>query len=150
MLLVAALSATLLASCSDSGDEDEDEDADAGVSTGCVTPPNPPPTLTGPAALFDLDGIADVIKQGEDSGSVTIDALADGPITQLAIDFQDVVTNAGFQISGNDAEADEAEVFFNQGDIGAGQVRLRNSDCAGKVDVHITVLDDPSVLPTSS
>jgi len=76
-----------------------------------------------------------------------ISARAAGEIPELAIAFQHVVTDAGFNIAGTDDEGFEAEVFFARGNNAAGQVVLSESACLGFVEVKISVLDDPAVLP---
>jgi hypothetical protein len=147
-VLTAALAVTLLAGCGDDGEGDDDEGNEPAAS-GCLTPPDDPPTAEGAAALFDVGDLADVIETGHDSGTYFIVAQTDKDMDDLVIDFQSVVEDAGFQVSGSESEEDEAEVFFQQGDQAAGQVRMRESDCPGKVDIRITVSDDPAVSPTS-
>ena len=116
----------------------------------CTPMPSEPVVLEGNAAAFDLAGLAEPTGVVTADGYLVINARADGKITDLAIAFQQVVTNAGFDIAGSDDEGFEAEVFFARGDVAAGQVVLTESPCPGLVDVKISVLDHPAVFPDES
>lgn len=113
----------------------------------CTPGPTEPVTLEGREAIFDLDDIAVVSGAVTENGYIVIDARSTDPIQDLAIEFVQVVTDAGFDVAGTDNEGVEAEVFFQRGDIAAGVVRMTESTCAGYVDIEISVLDDPAVLP---
>jgi hypothetical protein len=106
-----------------------------------------PLVLEGKAAAFELSDLAEPTDVVERDGYLVISARAAGEIPELAIAFQHVVTDAGFDIAGTDDEGFEAEVFFARGNIAAGQVVLSESACPGLVEVKISVLDDPAVLP---
>jgi len=106
-----------------------------------------PVVLEGKVAAFDLSDLAEPTEVVTRDGYLEISARADGEIPELAIAFQQVVTDAGFDIAGTDDEGFEAEVFFARGNIAAGQVVLSESACPGLVEVKISVLDDPAVLP---
>lgn len=116
----------------------------------CTPMPSDPMALEGKAAVFDLEGLAAPTGVVIADGYLVINARADGKITDLAIEFQHMVTEAGFDVAGSDDEGFEAEVFFAKGDVAAGQVVLTESVCAGLVDVKISVLDDPAVFPDES
>jgi hypothetical protein len=98
-------------------------------------------------SVFDLSGVAVPTRVVLEDNFFVINAVAEGRVSDLAITFVDVVQEAGFDLAGSDDEGFEAEVFFAVGQVGAGQVVLTESACAGQVDVRITVLDDPAVLP---
>lgn len=145
LLLTLALVGTAATAC---GSDDPATPTSTLVPT-CSAGPTEPVTLEGKQDIFDLGDLAAPISATTENGYIVIEARSNGSIEDLAIAFQDVVTGAGFDISGNDAEGDEAEVIFAKGDVAAGQVRLTESDCAGYVDIKISVLDDPAVLPSS-
>lgn len=111
--------------------------------------PSEPVVLEGPAAMFDLTGAAEPIRYVSQDGYLVINARSDVNIPDLAIKFIDILGRAGFDIAGSDDEGFEAEVFFARGNIAAGMVVLTESACPGLVDVRISVLDDPAVLPDS-
>jgi len=120
-----------------------------GPSTAPVCTPMPSESLVleGKVAAFDLTGVAEPLAVVNQNGYFVIDARADGKITDLTIDFQRVVSDAGFDVAGSDDEGFEAEVFFARGNVAAGQIFLRESACPGLVDVKISVLDDSAVFP---
>ena len=142
-MVVLALAAGLCTAC---GDDPEETDADAGA-----TPSNcdaEPIELEGEAAKFDMGDLAEPISTSTDAGYLVINARSDHAISDLVIEFADVVTEAGFDQAGSEDEGFEGEVFFSRGDVAAGMVKFTESDCPGLVDVKISVLDDPAVLPT--
>jgi hypothetical protein len=145
MLLTLAVVATAASAC---GGDDDATPTSTLIPT-CSAGPTEPVTLEGKQDIFDLGDLAAPISATTENGYVVIEARSNGSIEDLAIAFQDVVTGAGFDISGTDAEGDEAEVFFAKGDTAAGQVKMNESDCDGYVDIKISVLDDPAVLPSS-
>lgn len=53
---------------------------------------------------------------------------------------------AGYRPAGMDNEGDEAEVFFNSGTYAAGQARVRQSECAGRWDIELVLLN-PTAVP---
>jgi len=113
----------------------------------CTPLPSVSLVLEGKAAVFELSDLAEPTDVVERDGYLVISARAAGEIPELAIAFQHVVTDAGFDIAGTDDEGFEAEVFFARGNTAAGQVVLSESACPGLVEVRISVLDDPAVLP---
>ena len=116
----------------------------------CTPMPSEPAVLEGKVAVFDLTGVADLITVVNHDGYFVIDARAEGEITDLTIAFQQVVSDAGFNVAGSDDEGFEAEVFFARGNVAAGQIVLTESPCPGLVDVEISVLDHPAVFPDES
>lgn len=141
---VALTVATILclAGCSAAGTV-----SDTATTPACTEAPTPGPALTGPLATFDLTGVATTTSVSTDDGYFVVTARAEGSIQDLTIDFLAVVEGAGYDVAGSDDEGVEAEVFFANGQVAAGQVVLRQSSCPGVVDVRITLLDDPAVLP---
>lgn len=147
-LVVLALTVGLCAGC---GDDPEETDPDAGSDgegSSSLECDAAPIELEGTAAIFDLTDVAEPIASTTEDGYVIIDARSDHPLEELVIEFVDVVGEAGFDQAGSEDEGFEGEVFFSSGDVAAGQVKLTESDCDGLVDVRISVLDDPAVLPT--
>jgi hypothetical protein len=151
-LLPAAL-AIVAASCVGCGG-DQTLPPDRGLGPTCTPMPSDPVVLEGNAAAFDLTGLAEPTGVGSEHGYLVINARADGMITDLAIEFQQMLMDGGFDIAGSDDEGFEAEVFFAretvQGSVAAGQVVLTESACTGLVDVKISVLDHPAVFPDDS
>ncbi len=138
-----ALSAALCTAC---GDDPDETDADAGSTAADCDPT--PVELTGDAARFDLGDLAVPTGSFSEDGYLVINARSDHAISDLVIEFADVVAAAGFDQAGSEDEGFEGEVFFSRGDVAAGLVKFTESDCPGLVDVKISVLDDPAVLPT--
>jgi hypothetical protein len=147
--VTALVGATLVAGCSSDDDDaaESDESPTAATSEACTPAPTPAVTPTGAAAAFDLDGLAVPIESFEDDGYFVVRAQAEGSVPDLALQFMSVVEEAGYDVAGSDDEGFEAEVFFSSGQVAAGQVVLTESDCEGVVDVRISLLDDPAVLP---
>lgn len=127
-------------------------DDDAGPASTLIPVCTPGPTeavaLEGKSAVFDLTGIADPIGAATEDGYIVINARAAGTIEDLATKFMQMVTDAGFDVAGSEQDEADGEVFLAKGDVAAGQIRMRESDCAGFVDVTISVLDDPAVFPS--
>lgn len=144
---VVGLVAAVCAACGGGEAPGADEiDEPAEVVPGCTPAPSEPVELTGDAARFDLTGLAEPLRFVSEEGYLVINARSDHQLSELGLEFVDVVTAAGFDIAGLDDEGFEAEVFFSAGDVAAGMVVLTESACPGLVDVRITVLDDPAVL----
>ena len=107
--------------------------------------------LEGKAAVFDLEGLAAPTGVVIADGYLVINARADGKITDLAIEFQHMVTEAGFDVAGSDDEGFEAEVFFAQRRRGRGAGRAdRVASAQASSTCKISVLDDPAVFPDES
>jgi hypothetical protein len=69
------------------------------------------------------------------------------PLDEATVEIQDAVTAAGYRPAGMDNEGFEAEVFFTSGSYAAGQAVVRASDCEGRWDVDL-VLIDPDAVPS--
>lgn len=146
LLAPTAAALALLAAAGCSGDATPKSTA-TGTAT-CAEAPTPAPALTGALAAFDLTGVATPIGVTTEDGFLVLTARAEGSVQDLTTEFLAVVEEAGFDVAGSDDEGFEAEVFFAAGKVAAGQVILTSSSCPGAVDVRITLLDDPAVLPS--
>ncbi len=68
-------------------------------------------------------------------------AFTTKPLDESTVLIQEAVTAAGYRFTGMDNEGTEAEVFFNSGSVAAGLALVRQSACAGRWDIDLTLLD---------
>ena len=139
--MVGALMALgLLAGCSGDGD--------GGGVAACPSPSVAPASELAllPAGL-DLAAVGPVTHVVSTAGHVTVRAVTSLPLDEATVQLQDAVTGAGYRPAGMDNEGFEAEVFFTSGDYAAGQAIVRQSDCEGRWDVDL-VLIDPDAVPS--
>jgi hypothetical protein len=117
-------------------------DSDSQAEAACEAPRHAPPAETGlmPARLA-FDRVATVTGVSKDGPHVTVHAVSTKPLDELTVAIQDAVTAAGYDPAGMDNEEDEAEVFFQQGSLAAGQARVEESGCEGRWDVELVLLD---------
>src|SRR5690349_1723465 len=137
-LSVVAASLLVTAGCSTTGDP-----------ATCAAPAAAPATET--ALLPDglsFAGIGTITHVVSTDGHLTVQAVTDKPIDEVTVLIQDAVTAAGYRPAGMDNEGFEAEVFFTAGDYAAGQALVRRSDCDGRWDVDL-VLVEPGTVPTT-
>lgn len=128
-LAVAALVVGLLARGSD-------------AEAACEAPRHAPPAETAlmPAGL-SFDRVGTVTSVRRDGRHVTVQAVTARPLDELTVLIQDAVTAAGYRPAGMDDEGDEAEVFFQKGSVAAGQARVEESECEGRWEVELVLLD---------
>lgn len=129
------------------------------VTVGCTAGtdaaacPSPSPAPASESALMPeglaFDRVGTVTHVVSSDGHVTVQAVTDKPIDEVTVLIQDAVTAAGYRPAGMDNEGFEAEVFFTAGDYAAGQALVRRSDCEGRWDVEL-VLVEPGTVPTTS
>lgn len=77
-------------------------------------------------------------------GHLTVRAVTTKPIDEVTVLIQDAVTAAGYRPAGMDNEGFEAEVFFTSGTYAAGQALVRRSDCEGRWDIDLVLIDPES------
>jgi hypothetical protein len=108
----------------------------------CPEPSAAPPAQTAllPAGMsFDQVGTVTHVRRVD--RQVTVKAFTTKPLDESTVLIQDAVTAAGYRFTGMDSEGIEAEVFFNRGSVAAGQALVRQSPCAGRWDIDLTLLD---------
>lgn len=108
----------------------------------CPEPSAAPPAQTAllPAGL-SFDQVGTVTRVRRVDRQVTVKAFTTKPLDESTVLIQDAVTAAGYRFTGMDSEGIEAEVFFNRGSVAAGQALVRQSACAGRWDIELTLLD---------
>jgi hypothetical protein len=108
----------------------------------CPEPSAAPPAQTAllPAGL-SFDQVGTVTRVRRVDRQVTVKAFTTKPLDESTVLIQDAVTAAGYRFTGMDSEGIEAEVFFNRGSVAAGQALVRQSACAGRWDIDLTLLD---------
>ncbi len=89
---------------------------------------------------FDQVGTVTRVRRRDDN-HVTVKAFTTKPLDESTVLIQDAVTAAGYRFTGMDNEGTEAEVFFNRGSVAAGLALVRQSACAGRWDIDLTLLD---------
>jgi hypothetical protein len=123
----------------------------SGSEGGACAAPDPAPaaeTALMPAGLsFDEVGTVTHVQSTE--GHVTVRAVTTKPLDEVTVLIQDAVTAAGYRPAGMDNEGFEAEVFFTAGSYAAGQALVRQSECQGRWDIEL-VLVDPEIVPSST
>jgi hypothetical protein len=94
-----------------------------------------------PAGLsFDQVGTVTNVRRRDDN-HVTVKAFTTKTLDESTVLIQEAVTAAGYRLTGMDSEGNEAEVFFNSGSVAAGLALVRQSACAGRWDIDLTLLD---------
>jgi hypothetical protein len=94
-----------------------------------------------PAGLsFDQVGTVTNVRRWDDN-HVTVKAFTTKTLDESTVLIQEAVTAAGYRFTGMDSEGNEAEVFFNSGSVAAGLALVRQSACAGRWDIDLTLLD---------
>lgn len=108
----------------------------------CPEPSAAPPAQTAllPAGL-SFDQVGTVTHVRRDDRHVIVRAFTTKPLEESTVLIQDAVTAAGYRFTGMDSEGFEAEVFFNSRSLAAGQALVRQSACAGRWDINLTLLD---------
>jgi hypothetical protein len=108
----------------------------------CQEPSAAPPAQTAllPAGL-SFDQVGTVTHVRRDDRHVIVRAFTTKPLDEATVLIQDAVTAAGYRFTGMDSEGIEAEVFFNSGSLAAGLAEVRQSPCAGRWDIDLTLLD---------
>jgi len=108
----------------------------------CQAPEAAPPAETAlmPDGL-SFDQIGTVTSVTKDENNVNVQAVTTKPLDEVTVLIQDAVTAAGYDPAGMDNEGDEAEVFFQAGSVAAGQARVEESDCEGRWDIDLDLLD---------
>jgi hypothetical protein len=108
----------------------------------CPEPSAAPPAQTAllPAGL-SFDQVGTVTRVRRVDRQVTVKAFTTKPLDESTVLIQDAVTAAGYRFTGMDSEGIDAEVFFNRGSVAAGQALVRQSACAGRWDIDLTLLD---------
>ena len=98
-------------------------------------------TALMPSGLsFDQVGTVTRVRR-RDVNHVTVKAVTTKPPDESTVLIQEAVTAAGYRFTGMDNEGTEAEVFFNSGSVAAGLALVRQSACAGRWDIDLTLLD---------
>jgi hypothetical protein len=112
---------------------------------GCGTPEAAPAEETAvmPEGM-SFDQVGTVTSVERDGDELKVEAVSTKPLDELTVLIQDAVTPAGYQPAGTDNEGDEAEVFFQSGTLAAGQAEVRESDCEGRWDIELELLDRAS------
>ena len=113
---------------------------DAQEACGAPTAAPPAEIALMPAGL-SFDQVGTVTRVTRDERNVTVEAVTTKPLDEVTVLIQDAVTAAGYRPAGMDNEGDEAEVFFQAGSLAAGQARLEESDCEGRWDIDLVLLD---------
>ena len=90
---------------------------------------------------LSFDQIGTVTSVTKDENNVNMQAVTTKPLDEVTVLIQDAVTAAGYDPAGMDNEGDEAEVFFQAGSVAAGQARVEESDCEGRWDIDLDLLD---------
>jgi hypothetical protein len=139
---IAAVLSIILAGCAAGTGDD--------AAAACADPSPAPAAETAlvPAGL-SFDGIGTVTHVVSTDGHITLQAVTDKPIDEVTVLIQDAVTAAGYRPAGMDNEGFEAEVFFTAGQYAAGQALVRRSDCEGRWDIDL-VLIDPEAVPSTT
>ena len=108
----------------------------------CQEPSAAPAAQTAllPAGL-SFDQVGTVTHVRRDDRNVIVRAFTTKPLDEATVLIQDAVTAAGYRFTGMDSEGVEAEVFFNSGSLAAGRAEVRQSPCAGRWDIDLTLLD---------
>lgn len=101
-----------------------------------------------PAGL-SFESIGTVTRVADSAGHINVKAVSTQPLDEVTVAIQDAVTRAGYRPAGMDNEGFEAEVFFTAGTYAAGQALVRASDCEGRWDIDL-VLVDTTQLPGPS
>ena len=140
-LAAAFASLVVLTGCSD----------EPGGTAGCGDPAPAPSAETAlmPSGLT-FERVGTVTHVARIGGNVTVRAVANKPLDELTVLIQDAVTAVGYQPSGMDNEGDEAEVFFTSSSFAAGQANVRQSDCAGRWNIELVLVDLRSIPSSSS
>jgi hypothetical protein len=101
---------------------------------------------------LSFDKIGTVTHVRDETGHLTVQAVATKPLDELTVLIQDAVTAAGYRPAGMDNEGDEAEVFFNasNGSTAAGQARVERAECEGQWDIDLTLLDPAPASSTTT
>jgi hypothetical protein len=100
-------------------------------------------TALMPAGLsFDQVGTVTNVRRRDDN-HVTVKAFTTKTLDESTVLIQEAVTAAGYRFTGMDSEGNEAEVFFNSGSVAAGLALVRQSACADRWDIDLTLLDRP-------
>jgi hypothetical protein len=94
-------------------------------------------------ARLSLDRIGTITHVRKDGDHVEVEAVSSKPLDEVTVLIQDAVAAAGYRPAGMDNEGDEAEVFFTTGSLAAGQGRVEESDCDGRWDIELVLLDRP-------
>ena len=89
---------------------------------------------------LSVDQVGTVTQVRRDGRNIIVRAFTKKPLDEATILIQDAVTAAGYRFTGMDSEGIEAQVFFSQGLLAAGQARVRQSPCAGRRDIDLTLL----------
>lgn len=112
---------------------------------GCPAPAPAPPAETAlmPAGL-SFERVGTVTHVVSTRGHLTVRAVTTKPIDEVTVLIQDAVTAAGYRPAGMDNEGFEAEVFFTSGTYAAGQALVRRSDCEGRWDIDLVLIDPES------
>ena len=108
----------------------------------CQSPSAAPPDETAlmPAGL-SFDEIGTVTSVEKDGRDVVVEAVTTKPLDEVTVLIQDAVVAAGYRPGGMDNEGFEAEVFFTTGDVAAGQARVEQSECEGRWDIDLNLLE---------
>jgi hypothetical protein len=109
----------------------------------CPEPSAAPSSETAflPAGL-SLDQVGTVTHvRRRDDRHITVKAVTTKPLDESTVLIQEAVTAAGYRFTGMDSEGTEAEVFFNSGSVAAGLALVRQSACADRWDIDLTLLD---------
>jgi hypothetical protein len=130
--IVFLLAATLMvATCSEKEKDGEGKEAPCNSAPAALaTAPTLPPGFPSPADLKYIDS--------QVAGPSTIvQGYWDGDLEEAFEGFKDAFSGAGYTVTHDEKEADDAEVNFSGGNS-TGQVKLV-TQCAGRTSVTITV-----------
>lgn len=116
-----------------------------GAACPSAAPAPPAETALLPAGL-SFDRIGTVTRVLTTAGHITVQAVTTKPLDEVTVLIQDAVTAAGYRPAGMDNEGFEAEVFFTSGSYAGGQALVRRSDCEGRWNIEL-VLVDPNAVP---
>jgi hypothetical protein len=90
---------------------------------------------------LSFEEIGTITSVEKDDQTLVVKAVTTKPLDEVTVQIQDAVVAAGYRPAGMDNEGDEAEVFFQTGDVAAGQARLEESGCEGQWDIDLNLLD---------
>lgn len=90
---------------------------------------------------LSFNQVGTVTHVRRDDRNVIVRAFTTKSLEESTVLIQDAVTAAGYRFTGMDSEGVEAEVFFNSGSLAAGRAEVRQSPCAGRWDIDLTLLD---------